>query len=290
MFDFNASKRSNLFHDSLQDDIAGYMKKYWVIAKMSFGEQFMYRTNLALEVVGSIAAVLAILLVWKVIMTDRGGFIGDYTPAELVTYFVVVGWIFSFIFLTGQGDDINDSINNGWFSFMLVRPMHPMIYYAIRDFARKIITGSIGLVGIAAVCWIFRDMVLPPVSIGNAIAAILLVLAGSIIHYLIFSIGSIVAFWMEQTWGIRFVMRVVIELAMGILIPISLFPPVWQKAAYFMPFHFMGYFPAQIYLGKSVPFGCFLTILLLAFWLSLLFIIHQWIYKKGVRIYEAPGS
>ena len=264
------------------------MRKYWYIAKMSFQEFFSYRANFALEVLGGIVAALAILLVWITIGGSRS-FVGEYTNNELITYFILMGWIFSFIFLTGQGDDVNDDIHNGEFSFLLVRPMNILLYYFVRDMARKVTTGFIGFFGILVVYFFFKSSFLPPITWWSGVFAFLLVLLGSIIHHVLFSLGSIVAFWMEQTWSIRFVMRTVIELAMGIMIPLSLFPPFWRSISYVLPFQFMGYVPAQVYLGKSVSFGIGWMLLALGAWLGVLVYIQRKVFARGVRIYTAPG-
>jgi ABC-2 type transport system permease protein len=55
---------------------------------------------------------------------------------------------------------------------------------------------------------------------------------------------------MENTYGIRFTMRIIMEVVDGAIIPLSFFPLVLQKIFSFLPFPFLIYLPIRIYLGK----------------------------------------
>lgn len=201
------------------------MRKYWSIAKNSIKEFIEYRLNLGFEVIGGVLYCLVLVWLWRTIsMHQPGGNIGEFSAAGIVTYLIGCGVITSYFYLTGQGDNINDDINRGFLSSVLVKPLHPLIYWFVRDVTRKIVTFSIGMIGFIAIGLWYHQLIVPPSSFIGLLMFLVCVLIAGIMHFLLYGIIALMAFWLEQTWGERFVLRVLSEFASGMLVPLSFFP------------------------------------------------------------------
>ena len=256
------------------------MKKYLAVAKATWQEYLAYRTNLFLEVIGGFIAQLVIIAVWFSIFKDlKTEVVGGYSLPEMITYLLGAGIINSFILIASQGDEINDDINQGSLSGFLVKPFSVPLYWLSRDFCRRALTFILGIGEYLVIILILSNYFVFPFSLTNFLVFCLAVFLGGILHFFLFYIFSIIAFWMDQTWGPRFVIRVIMSIATGSLIPLSLFPDTWQLVFNLLPFKFMAYFPLQIYLGKASLTEIILGFSTVLVWISALIGISIWLWE-----------
>lgn len=267
------------------------MRKYWVVAKMALAEYFAYRLNFWLEMLGSFILTLATVAVWYAIFTEKQqSIIGGYTLPQMMTYLLGAGFLGSFILSSQQGDDINDDIHLGRFSNFITKPINTFWYWLTRDFSKDLLTLSFSIVSFVVVLFLFRGLLLPPFSVGNLALAIIFFVLGATLHFLIFYTLAIAAFWLEKTWSERFVVRIIMDVAMGSLIPLSFFAPLWKSIFYFLPFRFLAAVPMEIYLGKFDLLFVPMELLKLLIWIMAVTILSIIIFRRGIKHYSAVGG
>lgn len=266
------------------------MKKYFFILHITWSEYIAYRLNFALEVVGGVFQTLITAMVWLALFSYQDtALIAGFRLPEMMTYVFGGGVISSFLLLTSQGDDINDDVHLGTLSHLLVKPLNPNFYWFVRDVCRKFMTFLIGITAFILLFLFFHSLILLPISFIYFLFAGLFVVFAALIHFLLFYIFSIMAFWFDQTWGMRTLLRVVMELASGILIPLSFFPSGIQSVLLFLPMKFFAFVPMQIYLGnfhfREILFSGGEAVL----WIATLLGISFLLWKRGLRSYNAAG-
>ncbi len=140
------------------------------------------------------------------------------------------------------------------------------------------------------VFFFFREYLTPFVSGIHLVYLFLSLLFAALLQFFLFEFLSLLAFWVENTYGIRFIMRVVMEVAGGAIIPLSFFPGALQTLFLALPFPFLIYLPMRIYLGKipleSVP----PELLKEAVWIAGLVVMNRVVWKRGIRQYVAMGD
>lgn len=267
------------------------MKVYWLIAKATWQEYLSYRLNFLLEVIGGVFAMLIAMAVWHSIYSGESQeVIGSYSLEEIITYLLGVGIISSLLFLTGQGDDINDDINRGTLSHHLLKPINVSLYWATRDLVRKVFTLTLGIIGFLAIFLFCRDFIVGPMSPLSLLFFSFAIFLAMILHFLLFYCFSAIAFWLEETWGWRFVIRIIMEIAAGVLIPIALFPEFWRTIFEFLPLQYLLYFPMQIYLGKITGLPLLCGFAKMTGWIILLIAFALYIWRRGIKHYTAHGG
>lgn len=265
------------------------MRKYWALAKTSFSELFAYRLNYWFEVGGGMLFTLVTIWFWQAVVGGRNG-LGGYSSPELITYLIGTGLVTSFLFITNQADGINDDINHGFLSSTLVKPIRPFWgSWFIRDQVRKSITLMAGALGFCVIAVFYHRMLVLPASLFHAALLFFLLIAASVLHFLLYAQFALFAFWSEQTWGERFFLRVFGELASGVLIPLTFLPHVVERAFQFLPFRFFAYVPMQVYLGKidSTTIARESAVLLL--WIGILVLTTKLTMRRGLRVYTGEG-
>jgi len=267
------------------------MNKYQRIVTTTWQEYFQYRINFFLEILGGIITAVVILFLWLKIYESSGSIqIGGYSISEMITYIIGGGIISSFVLLTAQGDEIDDDINEGTLSYFLVKPMNSSFYWFVRDQCRKFFTLFLGLSGFLIILIFARSFLVLPQTNTLAFLALFAIFLGGIIHFILFYIFSIISFWLGRTWGFRFMIRVVMEIATGAMIPLSLLPGIWRIIIEAMPFKYLVYFPMQIYLGKISTTGIIQNLTYEIIWLVGLVFIGWVIWKQGIKRYTAVGG
>lgn len=265
------------------------MFKYFLCLKISWQEYLEYRLNFLLEILGSILLTIVILFLWFFLYKQNpSSFSGQYNLKEIITYLIGANLLVSF-FLSSQGDDINDDIKEGTVSNFLIKPLNPLFYWFFRDLAHRLQGFFLAILGYGVIIAVGFQYLLVP-SLYSLLFTFVAIVFANILHYLLFSIFSLLAFWLDQTWGFRFVMRVIMEIATGAIIPLNLIPGLFGQIFQVLPFQFLAFFPMQIYLGKiSLP-TILSGILQEIFWLGILIGLAVLIWKRGLKHYSAVGG
>jgi ABC-2 type transport system permease protein len=76
----------------------------------------------------------------------------------------------------------------------------------------------------------------------------------------------------------------------GHLFPIDLLPPFWFRVLQFLPFQYMAYFPAAVFLGKVKGMALVQGLLGELAWAVVLILLTRWLYRLGLRRYSAFGG
>lgn len=265
--------------------------KLWHVFKLTWIERMAYRVNFMLEILSGIVSALIIVFLWLAVYKSSGSTnIGGYTIQEMITYLLGSGLINTFILTTAENPETSRSIQEGTLSGLLIKPLSPYAIWFIRDMGTKAFLLSIGLVGYVAVFFFFRNYVVFPLTSTMCGLFILSLVLAALLQFLIFEVLSLLAFWVENTYGIRFVMRVIMEVVGGAIIPLSFFPLIVQKIFLLFPFHYLIYLPMRIYLAKIDASQILVELLKECGWILTLTLVNAVIWKKGVRQYVAMGD
>lgn len=264
--------------------------KYFFIFKLTWQQYLAYRLNLMLEVGGGIFQTLITVAVWSLLFYfGSAQVIAGFSQPEMITYVLGGGVISSFLLLHRQGDDISDDINKGGLSAWLAKPVSPNLMWLVKDICRKYFTFFIGLFAYAVILWFFSDRLVLPVSLFAAFLVLFFTFLAALIHFGLFYIFSVMAFWFNQTWGPRTLLRVIMELASGILLPLSLFPSGWLQFLNLLPFKFFAYVPMQMYLGNFSGKEIIFELLSALAWLLIIFSVSVVLWRRGMKAYSASG-
>lgn len=265
------------------------MRKYWTLFKILSSELFQYRANFLFQVVANALLVLTIIGIWYAVFDSREA-IGEYTRETMIQYLIIAAALQSFLARRSQGDDVNDDINLGNLSFHLVRPLNVQLFWFMRELARGAIFLLLSLAQIVFLLFLFREFLNISFSVVSTLLFGVSVTLGFIVNYFIYHVVSLLAFWMEQTWGPRFVLSMLAEVASGVVVPLSLFPHLLQQIFLLLPFQYVIYVPVQIFLQEWTARESMLALAGGFLWLAVLIGASQIIWRKGIELYEAEGA
>ena len=251
--------------------------------------QLAYRFNYFLEFLGTILSFVVLIFLWRALFEHRL-VIGTYTRPEMMTYLVGGALIAPLVFQVNQGDTINRHIKQGRLDTYLVRPLGIRTFWFTIDFNQRL-HHFLMMVPVVIILGLFlkSELVGPASGLALSLTSLAIIL-GALINYFLFNLVAIWAFWADETWGPRFVLRVIAELASGKLLPLHLLPATLATVFIYLPFSAMLYIPLQLYLGKLSQPEIIRAFGLELIWLGLLSLAFEWILNRGLAKYTAVGG
>jgi ABC-2 type transport system permease protein len=109
-------------------------------------------------------------------------------------------------------------------------------------------------------------------------------------YYLINITTKFIAFWApENTWGVTFLVIVLIEVLGGSMFPLDIIPYQSRVILQLTPFPYLTYYPIAILTGK-IGYSEALRVVAQSFiWVGLMVVISRHIWNKGLKSYGAYG-
>lgn len=264
------------------------MQPYQKIFSLSWQKFLAYRLNFVLHATIVLIMTLAYLYLWQSVTSQATAF-ESYTQRQLMTYLVGALFFNGIVSFGAAGDQVNDEIQRGELNRYLVQPLSALGTWLVTDLARHSLRTLYLLGTLAIVVALFSRSLLPPVDAWHVVAAILIVgfAYGIIYHWMV--LLALAAFWLTDSWSIRFGFRIVAEFGTGAFSPLTFFPGWLQTILFALPFKFLSYVPMQLYLGRLTGAETTRAFLEAAVWLLALVGLTQLVWQRGLRRYEGVG-
>jgi len=193
--------------------------------------------------------------------------------------------------MSARAADVSDDIAHGDLSNYLLKPITYFKYWFTRDLSSK----ALNLLFAALEFTILFFLLKPPFFFQTNPQALIFFLVSIalavLIYFFLLIIISCIAFWApELGWGGHFLITIVlIEALSGSVFPINILPQTFQSIVMATPFPYLIYFPVQVYLGTISGFAILGGLMIEAAWCGVLWFVMNYIWQKGLRVYESIG-
>lgn len=252
-----------------------------------FSRMTIYRFRAFIWTLVDSIHILFLPLVWLAAFGDKSS-IGGFTKPEIVTYYVVLGIVFTMA-TPHPEEKMNTEIRDGKVSQWIIRPFNYYQNFFFQDLTFRLMQAVMILPILGVSILLYHDfLIIAPLQ------NILLTIAASIIAFfalfsLSFSIGT-AAFWLDDAYGVHNFYWFLMLLFGGGLVPIEFFPRFMQNIAAVLPFQYFHYFPVKLYLGQLGGQEIITGFIMLVAWLVAGFGIYKLTWALGLRRYSAVGG
>jgi len=263
------------------------MKKYIVTIKTAWKNFLAYKFDIYGSAVLSIFTILLSFIMWKAIFGGKTE-VSGFTFKMMVTYYIIVTMLTRLDVSQDISSSIAEEIRTGNFTKYLIKPFSVFGYYISSVFAKFSYVLCINLLATTIWALIFNNYFILPSSISNLLLAVMCALLGLLFLSCLNYLFLILTFWVLDVTAFFMIKDQIIAFVSGALIPLNFLPIGVQSVFKFLPFYYVFYYPATLYLGiEEVSFLQAMTVLL--GWCSALFIINYYLYKKAKKHYEGVG-
>ena len=261
------------------------LRKAYIIARVGLSNAINYRASL---ITGFIAYTLYIYIfmgLWRAIYQESS--VHGYTYVQIVWYLTLTELVGFFAGGIGVYRIMNDDVKNGAIAYLIGRPIH-YIAYQLSNAAGQAIFNFITYGALAALLGFVFVGPLPGFSPAHAPAMFISVLLGFLLQFFLMTLIGLSAFFIEDNFAMYLIFSK-LTFMLGTFLPVEFLPPWLTQIAKALPFSYISWAPAKLFVDFSyalfaelIPIQLMWTVLVAA--LSLL------CYRAGARRLQINGG
>jgi ABC-2 type transport system permease protein len=271
------------------------LRKYLNILRVALVERMAYRGDFLLGSVLRFLPLVTTVLLWQAVYAGSGqATLGDdrtrYSFDEMIAYLLLVHISRMFSSMPGLAVGVARDIRDGSLKKYLVQPLDMIGYLVAYRVAHKvayIATSFLPYAGLFFVCsGYFSGFPDAPTFLAYVASLVLAFVVGFFFEA---SIGMI-GFWFLEVTSFLYVINTLNFFISGHMFPLDLLSPFWSTTFKLMPFQYLAYFPAAVFLGKVRGPELVQGLLIELGWALALVLLSRRLYARGLRHYSAYGG
>ena len=270
---------------------------WWTILRTALEERLVYRGDFALGTLMRFLPIVTQIFLWYAIFDSIGSAegedaarIGNFGFREIVAYYLLTMIARAFSSMPGLASGIAKQIREGEIKRYLIQPIDLVGFLFLTRVAHKLAYYAVAILPFALVFFLCRryfDGWPPPHVMAAFVGS--LVMGFGIGFFLEAAIGMI-GFWFLEVSSLLFVYMLFSFFLSGHMFPLDLLPDGLETVVEFLPFKYLAYFPAAVFLGK-VPESALAFEMTVQFaWLVFFIVVCRVAYARGVRRYSGFGG
>jgi len=266
------------------------MSKYLYGFKLFFLNSFQYRFNTIVGLIFGNLSMIVTISFWNLIYGgDTTKVLNGFTLSGMITYFIVAGVFRSFT-LQGSGFQYTNLIKSGSLGALLLKPYNLSMAIYFQHLA-NCITGIIPQLALVLfVMPLISRFLTWQMSGINALFIIGFLLIASVSSHLLWSLFGYMAFWLEEATAVMWSLAVLLNMAMGMFIPLDFFPKWSISILEKLPFSAWGYIPTKIYLGYYSLEKQLTLLFVHLVWVGVLIVLHKLVWVTGLKRFSSVGG
>jgi ABC-2 type transport system permease protein len=272
--------------------------KYLKICRSSLTERMAYRADFMVSTFLRFLPMLTTILLWMAVFTGAAAegqtafdvTLGGFDLNEMISYLLLVHISRMFSSMPGLAHGIARDIRDGGLKKYLIQPVEMLPYLLSYRVAHKAAYITMTALPYALLFWLCRDF-LPgwPDAATLAAYALALVLGFLVGFYFEASIGML-GFWLLEVSSFLYVINTLTFFLSGHMFPFDLLPEPFVTILKHLPFQYLAYFPAAVFLGKIQGEELLWGLLAAVGWAAAFMVMASWLYRRGLRHYSAYGG
>jgi ABC-2 type transport system permease protein len=277
--------------DFRRDKPGGSLGKYLKILRISLTERLVYRLDFLVSTVFRFLPLLTTFLLWAAVYDSSGrDEIAHYTERQMIAYLLLVQISRMFSSMPGLAGGIARDIRDGNLKKYLLQPLDMVGYLLAYRVAHKLAYIATSALPYAVLFWLCRGSFdgWPDVLTLLAYAASLLL--GFLLGFFFEMTVGMVGFWFLEVTSFLYVINTVNFFVSGHMFPLDLLPEGLATVLKALPFQYLAYFPATVFLERVQGEELVYKLLAEVGWVLLFLVLSRWLYRTGLRRYSAYGG
>jgi ABC-2 type transport system permease protein len=247
-----------------------------------------YRGAVAIWVLSTVMQPLFSLVVWRTVAGSNDGSAGGFTANEYTAYFVVVMIVNHLTFIWHMWE-FEWRIRTGFFSPILLRPIHPIHNDICQNLSYKIV-GLTGVIPAAIILAIVFDADFGGTSWIDVMAFTPALMLAMALRFIVEWTLALAAFWMTKVSALNNLFNILFVFLGGQFAPLSVMPDWIQTASFLAPFRWTIAFPVEVMLGQHTTREILLGYGAQIAWIAAAVVVLKMLWGRAVSRYSAVGA
>lgn len=269
---------------------------WWMIFRIALEERLAYRGDFALGTLMRFLPMITQIFLWTAVFESVGGGsatarVAGYSLNDMIAYYLLSMLARAFSSMPGLASTIAKQIREGEIKKYIVQPIDLISFMLLGRVAHKVAYYTISTLPFALVFFLCRGYFengwpASEVLAGFIISCVLGFLMG---YFMDLCIG-LIGFWFLEVSSLLFIYMLLNFFLSGHMFPLDLLNEPWRTIVDWLPFKYMAYFPAAIFLGKIPADQLWQQIGTEALWLLGLIGLSRVLYARGLKRYSGYGG
>jgi ABC-2 type transport system permease protein len=270
---------------------AGVLRKYAKIWRVSLSDRLVYRIDFLVSTFLRFLPMLTTILLWHAIYAgSQSSEMAGYTLNGMISYLLLVHISRMFSSMPSLAGGIARDIREGTLKKYLLQPIDMLAYLVSYRVAHKMAYIMMSALPYAILFYLCRDY-LPGWPSPEIFAAyVVSLLLAFVIGFFFEATIGMIGFWFLEVTSFLYVIGTITFFLSGHLFPLDLLDPFWVNIFKCLPFQYLAYFPATVFLGRVQGEELVWGLLLELAWAVALVLICRAVYRLGLRRYSAYGG
>jgi len=285
--------------DSLPEPTWGQRVRVWgMILQTSLGERLVYRGDFALGTLMRFLPIITQIFLWYAVFDAIGSAegsgaaeIGGFRFRDMVAYYLLTMIARAFSSMPGLASGIALQIREGEIKRYLIQPIDLIAFLLLTRVAHKLAYYAIAVAPFALVFFLARDYFVqgwPSAPVFVAFCGSLIM--GFLIGFFLEAAIGMIGFWFLEVSSLLFVLMLFSFFLSGHMFPLTMLPEDVANIVTLLPFKYLAFFPAAIFLGKIPEEDLAMEMLIEAGWLVFFIVLCRFAYGRGVKRYSGFGG
>ena len=277
---------------------------WWTFFRISIDERLVYRGDFALgTLMRFLPLITQVFMYWAIFETVPAAAAGDaaaeaqivgYTYVNVIAYVLLTNISRAFSSMPGLGNGIALQVRNGEIKKYLIQPVDMIGFLLLQRVAHKLVYYVIAFLPFALVFFLCRGFFVDgwPSPDVLAVFFISLILSFLLGFFLDACIG-LVSFWFLEIASLTFIYMLLNFILSGHMFPLDWFPtePInFRLIVDWLPFKYLAYFPAAVFLGKVSPDEMYRWLAIEFAWVMFFMSLSRYLWYRGVQRYSGFGG
>jgi ABC-2 type transport system permease protein len=266
-------------------------RKYGKILRVSLTERLVYRSDFFLSTILRFLPMVTTILLWEAIYQGSGQRqLSGFDRHQMIAYLLLVHISRMFSSMPGLAPGIARDIREGTLKKYLLQPIDMIAYLVSYRAAHKVAYVATSALPYALLFFLCRGYFDGFPDAWTFAAYLLSLVMGFVIGFFFEAAIGMVGFWFLEVTSFLYVVNTLNFFVSGQMFPLDLLPPFWAGLLKSLPFQYMAYFPATIFLEKVAGRQLALGLLEEAAWAVAFIVLSRWLFRLGLRRYSAYGG
>ncbi len=260
------------------------MRKYKQLLSMFLTRYLTYRARVFIWLFTDSAQYILFPFLWVAIFATSTPPAG-YTIQSLVTYYIMVA-VVSTGYLSHCSRHVRTEVNNGVVGRRLGVPLPYFQLILMAELSYKLMSTVIAIVAVSIIFLFGHNYLILPTSAWQWIAFIASLFFTFAISHLFEFILGLTSIWLGDIKSLVTLEEIINAIFSGRLAPLAFLPLGIQIAANYLPFKYLAFVPAQIFVGQ-IPLSDIPKTFAIGFmWVAILSLTTWFMWRRGLRKYD----
>ena len=272
------------------------VRKYANIFRVSLIERLAYRGDFFFSTCLRFLPMVTTILLWTAIYEGASG--GDtagtrlsgFSYRDMIAYLLLVHISRMFSSMPGLASGIARDIRDGSLKKYLLQPIDMLSYLVSCRAAHKvayIVTACLPYGLLFFLCRGFFNGFPTGWTLAGYVVSLLLAF---VVGFFFEACIGMIGFWFLEVTSLLYVVNILNFFISGQMLPLDLLSPFWARLLKALPFQYLAYFPATVFLGKVRGADLAHGLLAEAAWALFFIVLARVLYRLGLRRYSAFGG